>query len=224
MRRILVLNTKGGCGKTTIATNLASLYASRGLRTALFDYDPQGSSTSWLEQRPDNLPAIHGVRAAQANLGSLTRSWQLRVPPETERVIIDTPAGLDRSSLLEQLRGIDNILVPITPSAIDIRAAAYFIQELLLTNRVTRARVGIVANRVRENALSLQALERFLTSLHIPIIARLRDTQNYVRAAEAGAGVHELELYNARTEMPRWRKILDWLETEPAKQPRPAQA
>ncbi|MCG7961877.1 MAG: ParA family protein, partial [Candidatus Thiodiazotropha taylori] len=49
MKRLLILNSKGGCGKTTIATNLAGYYASAGTPTALFDYDPQGSSHRWLE-------------------------------------------------------------------------------------------------------------------------------------------------------------------------------
>ena len=61
MRHILVLNSKGGSGKSTIATSLAAYYASRDEKVALVDYDRQGSSLEWLERRPDNRPSITGV-------------------------------------------------------------------------------------------------------------------------------------------------------------------
>jgi len=215
MRRIIVMNSKGGCGKTTIATNLASQFASRGYKTALFDYDPQGSSTRWLETRPETLPSIYGVMAHPPNRLGITRSWQLRVPPDTQRVVIDTPAGLLRPDFNEHLRGVDLILIPVQPSAIDTHAAAGFIRDLLLINKVRQhqERVAIIANRTRENTLAFGNLERFLRSLRIPVIARLRDTQNYVHAAEQGVGVHELtDLPRARQELPAWEAIMNWVE------------
>ena len=53
LNKIVILNPKGGCGKSTLATNLAACYASRGTTPAIMDYDPQGSSMAWLERRPD---------------------------------------------------------------------------------------------------------------------------------------------------------------------------
>lgn len=222
MRRIIVVNSKGGCGKTTIATNLASLYAARGLKTALFDYDPQGSSMCWLEARPPHAASIHGVAAHQRTPGGLTRSFQLRVPLETQRLIIDTPASLDKPQLLDHLRGADRILVPVAPSAIDTRAAAGFIQDLIAANRTSRARIAIVANRLRgEHTLGFQILERFLETVDIPVVGRLRDSQYYVQSAERGLGIQELDLYRARHELPHWQKMLDWLEAEPVEQSAP---
>ena len=221
MRRIIVVNSKGGCGKTTIATNLASLYAARGLRTALFDYDPQGSSMCWLEARPPQAARIHGVAAHQRTPGGLTRSFQLRVPLETERLIIDTPASLDKPQLLDHLRGADMILVPVAPSAIDTRAATAFISDLLAANRSSRARVAIVANRVRANTIGFQTLERFLETANVPVVARLRDSQYYVQSAERGLGIQELDLYRARYELPHWQRMLDWLEKDATTEPAP---
>jgi chromosome partitioning protein len=214
MRRIIVLNSKGGCGKTTIATNLATRYAALGYATALFDYDPQGSSTAWLQRRPEDRPSIHGVSATPAHRSGVTRAWQLRVPPQTQRVVIDTPAGLLRPDFNEQLRGVDLILIPVQPSAIDTHAAADFIRDLLIINKVSprQQRLAIIANRIRTNTIGFQNLERFLASLKIPVIARLRDTQNYVHAAEQGLGVLELEGTRARYESRAWERILHWLE------------
>ena len=57
MRHIMVLNPKGGCGKSTLATNLASYYASQGKSVAIVDYDPQRSSLDWLEPTfPEGKP------------------------------------------------------------------------------------------------------------------------------------------------------------------------
>ena len=94
MQRIIVVNTKGGCGKTTIATNLASYYASNGFVTALMDYDPQGSSTRWLKLRPQDKQAVYGINAHKRQSMQATRAWQMRVPSDTERLIIDAPAGV----------------------------------------------------------------------------------------------------------------------------------
>lgn len=215
MRRIIVVNAKGGCGKTTIATNLASLYARRGLSTALFDYDPQGSSMCWLEARPPQAPAIHGVAAYARTPGGLTRAWQLRIPPGTQRLIVDTPASLDRPQLLEQLRGADAILIPIAASAIDTRAAAGFLRELVTANKSIRARLAIVANRIRDTGAGLTALEQLLDTVEVPVAARLRDNPDYVQAAEQGLGIGELVSDATLNELHPWQRLLDWLEAAP---------
>ncbi|HEX5514568.1 MAG TPA: ParA family protein [Gammaproteobacteria bacterium] len=216
MRRIVVMNTKGGCGKTTIATNLASLYACKGFKTALLDYDPQGSSTHWLSLRNKESPAIHGVFAARPATG-VTYSWQIRVPVDTQRIIQDTPASLDRLDLKERVRGADAILIPVLPSPIDAHATANFIRDLHLVAKLrsTRTRIGIIPNRTRETTLAFQALQRFLDSLSIPIVTQLHDSQLYVQAAECGAGVHELTNLRTQHHVPAWRRLYEWLERVP---------
>jgi len=217
MRRILITNAKGGCGKSTLATNLASVYASKGYHTALFDHDEQHSSMRWLRQRETtDCPMIHGVDASRNRVQNVTRTWQLRVPNNTERLIIDTPAGLKGDELIKQLHGVDDIIIPVLPSPIDIQATADFIRDLLLIGKVRNRhiRLGIVANRVRINTLSFRALERFLKSLDIPVIAKLRDTQNYMRAAEQGRGIHEIQSSSKKLDLPQWDILTDWLEAE----------
>ncbi|MGH8459148.1 MAG: AAA family ATPase, partial [Nevskiales bacterium] len=194
MRKIVIINSKGGCGKTTLATNLASYYAGRGQRTALFDYDPQGSSLRWLHMRARSERGIFGVNAALTGQGGGTRSWQLRVPSETQRIVIDTPAALNLREFGRLMPDADAVLIPVTPSAIDMFATANFIRDLLLVSqiRVNRARIAIVPNRVKANTLSLTGLERFLGTLNITVLSQLRDTQKYVAASEQGLGIHEV--------------------------------
>ena len=213
MQRITVLNPKGGSGKTTIATNLAASFATAGLKPALMDLDPQGSSTRWLQKRPKECAPIHGI-AAYSRASAVTRSWQLRVPAQCETVIVDTPAALDPQALPEYTRGADVILVPVMPSDIDIHAAAKCIADLLLVAKIRRAdgRIGIIANRVRSNTLVLQSLMRFLNSLDIPLVATLRDAQNYVRSAETGLGIHEMPQWQVRQDLASWEPLTRWLQ------------
>lgn len=213
MHRILVLNAKGGCGKTTIATNLAGYYAGQGCNTVLLDYDPQGSSMRWLSLREDERPSIHGIAAFQRRR-DITRAYQMRLPPTAEIVIMDAPAGVSGLTLAEYVQKVDTILLPVLPSPIDIHAAAHFVQDLLLVGKARAAgtRIAIVANRVRENNLVYKDLERFLSSLNLPLVATLRDSQNHIRAAEQGLGVHELDTRKIDADIERWTPLINWLD------------
>jgi chromosome partitioning protein len=213
VKRIIVLNPKGGSGKTTIATNLAANFAVAGHQPALMDLDPQGSSMNWLKKRERDRAAVHGIAGFERSV-KVTRSWQLRVPSDCSPLIIDTPAALDPQTLPEMTRGADAILVPVMPSDIDIHAAARCITDLLLVAKIRRLdeRIGIVANRVRSNTLVSHSLMRFLRSLDIPLIATLRDTQNYVRCAESGVGIHELPRWQVRQDLDAWDSLMQWLD------------
>jgi len=213
LQRIVVLNPKGGCGKTSLATNLASYFALRGPMPALLDCDPQGASMRWLEKRSRIRPPIHGI-AAFRNSMNVTRAWQLRVPQETRTLIVDTPAALDGVKIHDLIYDASNVLIPVLPSAIDIRNAARFIAELLLAAQLDRGSVsvGIVANRTRANTKSLKQLMRFLSSLKIPVVGILRDSQNFVRAADEGIGVCDLPLYRAKKDFIELSQIVAWLD------------
>jgi chromosome partitioning protein len=212
MQRIIILNPKGGSGKTTVASNLAACYAVNGQRPALMDLDPQGSSTRWLRKRPEDTPLIHGIAAFERS-AAVTRSWQLRVPAECTALIVDTPAALETQALPEITRGADAVLVPVMPSDIDIHATAKCIADLLLVAKIRRSehRIGIIANRVRAKNLVSQSLMRFLKSLDIPLVATLRDTQNYVRSAESGIGIHEMPRWQVYQDLEQWEQLQAWL-------------
>ena len=167
----------------------------------------------WLEKRSKNRPPVHGIAAYKSAINE-TRSWQLRVPQETRRLIVDTPAGVDGPEIHELIYDASNILIPVMPSPIDIRFAAKFIAELLLVAQLDRGviKVGIVANRTRQNTRSLQQLMRFLSSLKIPIITILRDSQNFVAAVDEGIGVYEQPHYRAKIDILQMAKIVSWLD------------
>jgi chromosome partitioning protein len=212
--RISVMNTKGGCGKTTVATNLASYCAGEGYATALFDYDRQASSTRWLKQRKAGRPPIHGVAAFEPPPEGVTRSWQMRVPENTRYTITDTPAGYALFDVEDRVAEADVILIPVLPSVIDIHSTADFIRDLLLVGkaRAHNTRLAIVTNRTRIHTKAVEKLERFLQKLDIPVVARIRDTQHYVTAAERGLGIHELGERDARKDIESWSALLSWLD------------
>jgi chromosome partitioning protein len=226
MQRIVVLNPKGGSGKTTLAINLAAYFAWRGDQTLLIDRDPQGSATRWLRKRKMPQPVIHGIATFEHDART-TRSWQMRVPEGTRKVVVDSPAAVEARMLPDLTRDANKVIVPVLPSDIDIHAASRCIADLLLVAKIKRAenRIGVIANRVRKNTLMFQALMRFLEKLEIPVIATIRDSQNYVRAAEQGIGIHEMKSYTVKEDLAQWETVLAWLEPERvlADQPAPMQ-
>jgi chromosome partitioning protein len=222
MKRIVVLNPKGGSGKTTIAINLAGYFASRRQSPVLMDYDPQGSSLRWVKKRlPDQAP-IHVIAAFQTD-SRTTRAFQLRIPDHATHVIVDTPAAVESRHLPEVTRDAHKIIVPVLPSDIDIHTCSRTIRDLLLIAKIRREddRIGVVANRIRRNTLTYQSLIRFLQTLGIPIVATIRDSQNYVRAAELGIGVHEMKSHLVREDTEQWQSLVDWLD-RPASTQQPA--
>lgn len=212
-QKIVVFNPKGGSGKSTIATNLAAYYAWRGQRVALMDLDPQASSIRWLKLRPSEAPAIHPIAACERHTG-VTRSFALRVPQGTDKLIVDTPAAVPALQMPQIVRDASAIVVPVLPSDIDIHAASRCIADLLLVARVHRSerRLVIVANRVRRYTKAHQSLMRFLRSLRIPVAAVLRDSQAYVRSAETGLGLHEMKGALLQDDLDTWRSLVEWLD------------
>ena len=210
MRSILVLNSKGGSGKTTLATNLAVFYALRRQAVALVDCDPQASSYDWLEERPENRAPIKAVVGWEG---------RVRVSRNIDVTIIDAPAAVHGRTLAELVRRAQTVLVPVLPTSLDMRAALRFHEELTDLGRVHNRQVKIatVANRVREISPSRWDLEDFLRSLklpdgrRLPFIACLRNSQNYVRAASRGLGIAEIAPSAVAHDLELWRPLLRWL-------------
>lgn len=216
MKTTVVINTKGGVGKTTVTTNLASYFAANNIPTTIMDYDPQGSSLHWLQQRPPTAMKIHGSNAVQPTSG--LRTLRMHFPASTEHLIVDAPAGSSRLLQQDMFRNANQILIPVGPSAIDIHATANFIKELLIAGRVRTQgiRVGVVANRVRESSTVHAPLERFLSSLNMPFLTRLRDSDVYLEAAETGVGIFEMPETVGVRERQDFMPIVDWIRGENA--------
>lgn len=227
MRKIMLLNAKGGCGKSTIATNLASYYASKGHSVYLADFDPQESSLSWLAARPKDRPAIGGVSG-----------WHglLEVPRNTEYLIMDAPAAVHGPELTGLVRRAQTIIIPVLPSPTDMRAASRFALELLKLRRITgkKVKLAAVANRVRETTFIQKlteglfggmgyssdttdlnnALSRFLRRFRAPFIATLRDSVNYPVADQQGIGIFELYHSGVVHDIAQWEPLLRWLDSK----------
>ena len=207
MLKVLVASSKGGAGKTTIATNLAAHYAVEGKNTVLVDADRQGSSQRWAEKRAEMPNAVLG-------LSGLRRDWARHVPEDAERVVIDSAAGIRSGEVGEFLDHVDAVIVPILPSAIDLEAADPFLAELADLPRIKRGKVpvALVANRLKPwtnaSQQAIDAIKRF----PFPIVAELRDTQGYVLASELGKSIFDYNSEVVRSHQDDWSKLLRWLK------------
>jgi chromosome partitioning protein len=213
LHRIVVLNPKGGAGKTTLAFNLAGYFASTGRKVALIDMDQQGSSSHWLDRRPAELPPIHGVSAPSFQAGARTER-SITLPPDVDLAVVDSPAGIAREELADYTVGSHAIIVPVMPSEFDVHAASRLIADLLLVARVSREsrRLGVVASRVKERTVAYRQLMKFLGRLSIPVVGVVRDSQNYVGAAREGLCIHDLLPSRASKDLAQWAPIIAWLQ------------
>ncbi|MDB9800027.1 ParA family protein [bacterium] len=212
MRTILVLNPKGGSGKTTLATNIASYFSIKNKKVTLADCDPQASSQDWLNLRSDKQSSIYKAVLTQSNL---------KVSKDTDILIMDTPAGVTDKRLSKFLSQAQTMIMPVIASPIDIRAAEHFIEKLfsLKTAINHKIKIATVANRVREDTLIAAKLEYYLDKLklpsgkRLPFVTMLRQSQNYIHAAERGLSIFELPPSKTYYDREQWEPLLRWLDS-----------
>jgi chromosome partitioning protein len=207
MQKILVASSKGGCGKTTVATNIAGYFAQAGKKTVLVDADRQGSSLHWAEKRA-------GLPAPVLGISGLKPDWANKIPEDTQFVVIDGPAGIRSGELAELLHDVDALVIPVLPSRIDLEASEHFLQEVSRLGRVKRESVGValVANRLKPWTTASQEAIEEIKRLPFPLLAQLRDTQGYVLVAGLGKSIFDYNSELIRSHQEDWGKLLRWLK------------
>ena len=207
MKTWLVACSKGGVGKTTIATHLAAQAAVDGLRTALVDADPQGSATRWCERRA-------GIASAVLPVDGTRKSWRKHLPDDTQRVVVDTPAGAMERELEPFLDVADALVVPVQPSALDIEAAVRFLESVGRHPRVRKGklRLGLVGNRLKPHTNASQQAMEVLRSWPFPLVAQLRDSQAYVVLTGLGKSLFDYHSAQVREHQADWEPLLHWLD------------
>ena len=207
MKTILVASSKGGAGKTTLATNLAAYFALDGKRTVLVDADPQHSSTRWAERRAELESAVLPIDA------SGRRAWRAWLPEDAERVVVDAPAGAMADDLGSFLEHADAVVVPVLPSALDIEATVGFLNSLAKVPRVHKRKlpVGLVVNRSKPWTNASQQAVELLKQWPYPVVAELRDSQAYVMLVGFGKSLFDYHSAQVREHQADWEPLLKWL-------------
>lgn len=207
MRTVLVASSKGGVGKTTIATHLAAHAAVSGKRTVLVDADPQQSSTRWAERRAELEHAVLPVDGSG-------KRWDKHVPTDAQRLVIDAPAGSTADSLAAMLEAADSLVVPVLPSTLDIDATVPFLNAVAKHERVRRGdlRVALVANRLKPWTNASQQAVALLRQWPYPVAAELRDSQAYVMLVGLGRSLFDYQSQHVRDHQQDWEPLLKWLK------------
>ena len=200
---IVIANPKGGSGKSTLSTNVAGLLARQGLVVMLGDVDKQQSSRQWLGLRPADMPPILGW--------DVSGDQTLRPPKGTTHVVLDTPAGLSGKRLDVILKMADRLIVPVQASMFDIQATHAFVQQVLEHERAASLRMGLVAMRAREHTIASDRLMEYIASLPVPLITRLRDTQNYVHLAAQGLTLWDVTPSRVERDLEQWQTLSEWI-------------
>lgn len=200
---ILVANSKGGVGKSTVASNLAGFYAARGERTMLGDIDRQQTIGKWLSLRPQSASAI--------------TSWDFgangvaRPPRDVTHIVLDTPAGLDGAALKEAVKVAAKIIVPCQASLFDIQATHAFLGKLRQLGATTaNGRVAVVGTRVDARTRAAGQLERYVQDNGVPFLGFLRDTQIYVQLAAQGLTLWDVAPARVQLDIEQWTPIIHW--------------
>jgi chromosome partitioning protein len=208
MRTVLVAGSKGGVGKTTVATHLAAYAALNGRNTALVDLDPQHSSMRWAQRRLQMTSPVLGID------GAGRRNWPDRLPVDTGYVVIDAPAGAMADGLVIALEQADVLVTPVPPSTLDIEATVTFLDSLAVHPRVRRGdlRVGLVGNKLKPWTQATQQTVELLQSWPYPLVAQLRDSQAYVLMSALGKSLFDYHSANVRDHQSDWQPLLDWID------------
>jgi len=201
---VVVANPKGGVGKSTLSTNVAGYFARKGHAVMLGDADRQQSSALWLKLRPPEARPIQ--------TWDVSKDLIARPPKDVTHVVLDTPAGLHGKLFKEVLKLADKVLVPLQPSIFDIYATRAFIDELAESRHAGQLQVGIVGMRVDMRTISADKLGEFVTSLGLPVLGALRDTQNYVHLAARGLTLFDVTPGRVEKDLRQWQGICDWLD------------
>jgi chromosome partitioning protein len=199
MRAILIANPKGGSGKTTLSVNLAGWLAAQGERVSLLDLDRQKSASEWLAMRDASLPEIRLMSDGKGE----SNGW----------LVIDSPAGLHGKNLEHALKLAHKVVVPVAPSLFDIRASADFLGALHAEKSVRKGRafVGVVGMRVDPRTRAGVTLEQFMAQQDLPVLAYLRNAQNYVNAAFEGRSIFDLPPHITERDVAQWQGLTEWL-------------
>lgn len=201
---IVVANPKGGVGKSTLSTNIAGYFASKGHAVMLGDVDRQQSARTWLGLRPAGAATIQSWDVAHDDI--------VRPPKGTTHVVLDTPAGIHGKRLDEVMRIADKVLVPLQPSIFDIHATHAFVRDLLAHRRGDKVQIAIVGMRTKEHTIATDQLRAFLDKLGVPLLGFLRDTQNYVHLAAHGLTLFDVGSSRFERDLEQWQPITQWLE------------
>lgn len=219
MRVTVLANAKGGCGKTTLATTLASALAVAGRRVALADADPQRAGLTWLARRPLDAAPIGALDWTSASPTAVSRALAI-AERSLDWLIVDAPADLLRNPqirlrLANVLDRADSVVAPTTPSPFDAHATRAFLAGIEAAPCSARgAAILLVANRLpkKKRAMRVGSTREQPIGAEFAPVAGLSNRSAYRKLAARGLGLFDsLEPRHAAIRAAEWPPLLSAL-------------
>lgn len=204
MKKILVANQKGGCGKSMVSITLAAALANQGERVALADADQQKSTLRWLKMRPKTAAAIESLDwRDDKDIGKTKK--------KSDWLVIDAPGAMDGEHREQLIAECKALIVPVLPSFFDADSSKRFLKQIDDIKRIRKGKVEVhlLANRVRLQTRTKDKLVAFFDKIGQQPLAWITEKTLYPQLAEQGLSIFDHTQKPYRDAQAQWQSVLD---------------
>ncbi len=206
-QKLLVMNQKGGVGKSTFVVGLMSNLIHRGYKVELIDFDKIQSSHDWANGViPEKSQAYNPSFRSLSNMANT-----LRVSRDTDFIIIDSPSNFTNEDMARYTYFANNIILPMAPSPVDLHASLPFIQSIIESGVLTRKKIslGFVITRCVSEDQRVEKVSQLLRNFRqYPTLGHMSENMDYQEA------FLDKKTVPATIDQPLWDNVVSWLTTK----------
>ncbi|CAH1528822.1 CbiA domain-containing protein [Vibrio owensii] len=204
-KKVLVMNQKGGVGKSTCAAALLSHLSHLGYKVELIDFDRQCLCHDWAKNA---LPGCS--QSYPPSLRSFSNiAMTLKVRRESDFIVIDSPSNFSQEEMVRYTYFTNAILLPMSPSPLDLHTSLPFIQDLIESGVLSARKIALafVVNRCVTHDGRVARTEQLLQHFRqYPTLGQVSENVLYQEA------FFDKQALPVTLDLQLWRRVIEWLE------------